>query len=60
MKSDAREELTVDRWRLEPRLHVTEPWEPGSPEQAPPLWKDVALAWFVAVALWGSAALLFR
>jgi hypothetical protein len=50
---------TPDRWKVEP----TFPWrdidEPETTDQAPPLWKDLALASVVAAALWAIAALLF-
>ena len=54
-KSD---DWTIERWRTEPRL-VSLEFNDGSVEQAPPLWKDLAIASAVAILLWGAAAVVF-
>ena len=46
----------VSRWRLDPRVRGLEFEDLSSGEPAPPLWKDLTLASFVAVLLWGIAA----
>ena len=53
------DDWTTDRWKVEPKL----PWldiDDATTDQAPPLWKDLALASVVALAFWVIAALLFR
>src|SRR6185369_2227784 len=42
------DEWTIDRWRLEPRLHGLEIDDPPDSEVAPPLWKDLTLALAIA------------
>jgi len=54
-KSD---DWTIERWRTEPRL-VSLEFNDGSVDQAPPLWKDLAIASAVAILLWGAAAVVF-
>ena len=49
---------TIERWKTEPRLVGLEFTE-GSVEQAPPLWKDLAVASALAILLWGAAAVVF-
>jgi hypothetical protein len=51
----------VERWRTEPRLSKLQTLEveESSLSDAPALWKDVAVATFIAVMLWASAAALF-
>jgi hypothetical protein len=51
---------TPDRWKVETKLPWLDMDEPPATDQAPPLWKDLALASLVALALWVIAALLFR
>jgi hypothetical protein len=51
---------TIDRWRLEPKLHGLEIDDPPGSDVAPPLWKDLTLALAIAAALWMIAAILFR
>jgi hypothetical protein len=54
------DELTVERWRIEPRWRILEDVdEPPFVEQAPPLWKDLTVASIAAVLLWGAAVVLF-
>ena len=53
------DEWTIERWRLEPRPRTLEFDEPMPREQAPPLWKDLAVASIAAALLWTAAALLF-
>ena len=50
---------TPDRWKVEPKFPRLDIDEPETTDQAPPLWKDLALASVVATALWVIAALLF-
>jgi hypothetical protein len=52
------DDSTIDRWRLEPRLHRLEFDESSGVEQAPPLWKDLTLASVVAALLWVAAAMM--
>ena len=52
------DDRTTDRWRLEQRLSALE--LDDVVEQAPPLWKDLALASVVALLLWVVAVELFR
>jgi hypothetical protein len=58
MKARDVENWTVNRWRLEPRMHGLEFEDLSDPEQAPPLWQDLTLASVVAVLLWALAAVL--
>ncbi len=53
------DDWTIDRWRLEPKLHGLEIDDPPGPDVAPRLWKDLALALAVAAALWITAAIVF-
>ena len=53
------DDWTIDRWRLEPRVHALEFEEPRTVEQAPPLWKDLTFASIAAALLWAAAALVF-
>ena len=59
MKTSELDDWTVSRWRLEPRVRGFEFDDPDAAEQAPPLWKDLTLASFVAVLLWAAAAAVF-
>jgi hypothetical protein len=52
------DDWTIERWKTEPRLIGLEFSE--AMEQAPPLWKDLALASAVAVLLWAVALVVFR
>lgn len=51
------EDWTIERWKTAPHLVGLE-FRDVSLEQAPPLWKDLALASALAVLLWGAAALV--
>jgi len=53
------DDWTIDRWRLEPRLHGLEIDDPLDSDVAPPLWKDLTLALAIAAALWMTAAIVF-
>ena len=53
------DDWTIDRWRLEPRLHGLEIDDPPGSDLAPPLWKDLTLALAVAAAFWLTAAIVF-
>lgn len=53
------DDWTIDRWRLEPRLHGLEIDDPPDSDVAPPLWKDLTLALAIAVVLWMTAAIVF-
>ena len=59
MRTRNYDDWTIDRWRLEPRFRALEFEEPGTPEQAPPLWKDLTLASVAAALLWAAAAIVF-
>ena len=50
---------TIDRWRLEPRLHGLEIDDPPESDTAPVFWKDVSVALAVAAVLWIAAAFIF-
>lgn len=52
------ENWTVNRWRLEPRVHGLEFEDLSNGESSTPLWKDLTLASVVAVLLWALAAAL--
>ena len=49
---------TISRWRVEPRVRVVDEAfdDLAGLDDAPPLWKDLALASIVAVLLWAAAA----
>ena len=53
------DDLTIERWRIEPRVREFEWGDVGDQDPAPPLWTDVTLAAIVAVALWIAAAAVF-
>jgi len=53
------DEWTIDRWRLEPRLHGLEIDDPPESDTAPVFWKDVSVAVAVAAVLWIAAAFIF-
>jgi hypothetical protein len=57
MAASKQDEWIVDHWRLESRWHPLDMEEPIQ-EQAPPLWKDLALAAVTAVLLWVAAVAL--
>ena len=54
-KSD---DWTIDRWKTDHRL-VAREFTDRSVEQAPPLWKDMAIASALALILWGAAVVMF-
>jgi hypothetical protein len=54
----ADDDLTIERWKTEPRLTDLE-FSDTTVEEAPPLWKDLMLASALAVLLWGAAAVVF-
>ena len=56
MRTRNLENWTIDRWRTEPRLRLTDFDGSEAAEQAPPLWKDLTCAWLIAMVLWGMAA----
>lgn len=53
------DDVTIDRWRLEPRVRGLELGDAEEQAQAPPLWKDLTLACIVALLLWMGAAAAF-
>jgi hypothetical protein len=55
------DDLVVESWRTEPRLSGLQALEldDAPVADAPALWKDVAIATIIAVALWLCAAALF-
>ena len=53
------DDRTIERWRIEPRLVGLEFDESTPLEDAPPLWKDLAVASAIAVLLWIAAAIVF-
>ncbi len=53
------DEWTIDRWRREPKFGPLQLDESPQIDQAPPLWKDLALAAVVALGLWVAAVILF-
>jgi hypothetical protein len=53
------DEWTIDRWRVEPRLNLSEIDDPPEAEVTPAFWKDLTTAALVAVALWIAAAIVF-
>lgn len=53
------DDWTISRWRLEPRIKGLDLDELPASDQAPPLWKDLTLASFVALLLWVAAAAVF-
>ena len=46
---------TIERWRTEPRLRMTD-IEVEDAGENPPLWKDVTYASVIALLLWAMAA----
>ncbi|HJR58445.1 MAG TPA: hypothetical protein VJ813_03570 [Vicinamibacterales bacterium] len=58
MRSRHYDDWTIESWRIEPRLHPLDV-DMDEAGQTPPLWKDVALASIVALALWAVAAVVF-
>jgi hypothetical protein len=52
------DDWTIDRWRLEPRFPALHLDEPSASEQAPALWKDLAIASVAAALLWAAAAMV--
>jgi hypothetical protein len=52
------DDWTIERWKLEPRLHGPDLDDPNL-DVAPPLWKDLTLALAVAAVLWLTAAIVF-
>jgi hypothetical protein len=53
------DDLTIERWKTAPRLVGLE-FRDLSVEQAPPLWKDLALASALALLLLAAAAVVLR
>lgn len=53
------DDLTIDRWRIEPRVRGLELDEAEEQNQTPALWKDLTLASAVALLLWMMAAAVF-
>ena len=53
------DDLTIERWRLEPPVRGLEWGDLEEQDQAPALWKDVTLAALVALGLWIAAAAVF-
>jgi len=51
--------LTIERWRLEPRISGLEFEDSPAADHAPPLWKDLTLASVLALLLWLAAAAVF-
>jgi hypothetical protein len=58
MRARDYDEWTIDRWRVEPRWRVLDIDETPASDVVPPLWKDLAVALAVALALWLSAMAL--
>jgi hypothetical protein len=54
------DDWTIERWKADPTFPALEIEEPGTADQAPPLWKDLTLASVVALALWAIALVVFR
>jgi hypothetical protein len=52
------DDATIAKWRLEPQLTAAD-IDDTQYDQAPPLWKDLALASIVAVLMWMGAAAIF-
>ena len=59
MRARDYDEWTIDRWRVEPRWRVRDVDEAPLADVVPPLWKDLAVACAVALALWLVAAVIF-
>lgn len=59
MRTRRYDDWTIDRWRLEPRIRGLQFDEPGAPDEATPLWKDLTLASVAAALLWAAAAIVF-
>ena len=53
------DDLTIERWRVEPRLPSLNFGDVEEQDQAPPLWKDLTLASAIALLLSGAAAMVF-
>lgn len=58
MKAHDTDNWIVRGWKPEPRVGGLEFEDLAGGDQAPPLWKDLALASVAAVFLWVLAALL--
>ena len=56
MNSRNYDNWTIERWRVEPRISGLEFEDSPATDEAPPLWKDLALASALAVVLWIAAA----
>jgi hypothetical protein len=59
MKVREYDDWTIGSWRQEPRVRPLDFEEAPVVDQAPPLWKDLTLASFVALLLWAAAATVF-
>jgi hypothetical protein len=59
VRTEQFDDLTIDRWRLEPRFHALELEEAQEQDQAPPLWKDLVFAAIFALLLWVVAGAVF-
>jgi hypothetical protein len=53
------DEWTIDHWRVEPRLNLSEIYDPPEAEVTPAFWKDLTTAALVVAALWTAAAIVF-
>lgn len=56
MSRRKRDELTIERWRTEPRPGKLE-FGDDVLDSAPPVWKDLAVV-SVAILLWAAAAIV--
>lgn len=59
MRKHEADDWTIERWRTEPPLIGLEFSDPVL-ESAPPLWKDLAVAFVIATILLAIAALALR
>jgi hypothetical protein len=59
VKTRNSDDWTIEHWRTEPRCRVLDPADPETVDQAPPLWKDLTVAFVIAAASWAAALVLF-
>jgi hypothetical protein len=52
------DDLTIDKWRTEPRRRMLDIEVEDARDGSPPLWKDIAYASVLALLLWAVAAVL--